>query len=103
MGLLVQDQSTAGAVKIQQGSMDAMLVRHMMQAMRLGGKSGEAKTSFSVSTSCQLEPDIHASKEDATAPEHTSPSCICQSLLMMLKTGRRTKIVTLFVDDDTKC
>ena len=37
-------QSAAAAVEKQQGGLGAMLVRHMMQAMRLGGKSGEAIT-----------------------------------------------------------
>ena len=55
MEQLMQGQQAAGAVKAQPGGLDAMLVRHMMQAMRLGGKSGEAFL-LSVSPYCQLQP-----------------------------------------------
>ena len=57
----MQNQSAAGAVKVQEEGLDAMLVRHMMQAMRLGGESG-VYIRLSVSPHCQLLSDFIARK-----------------------------------------
>ena len=58
MELLMQDPPAAAALNKLQEGVDAMLVRHMMQAMHLGGKSGEAFT-LSVSLNRQLQPDCY--------------------------------------------
>ena len=55
----MQDQPAAGAVRKVQEGLDAMLVLHMMQAMCLGGKSGEA-FALSFGAHQQLQPDFVA-------------------------------------------